>query len=162
MQKKILYLHGLDGSLSEEKKEALERSFETIAPQLDYRNTPNMFAKLSDLFISKKFDAVIGNSMGGCFAWYLALVHSVPALCFNPALCFRPIPIGLPELKPNNNPVVFVLGGQDDTVPALDNFAWICQNSNPNFVLKWYHEMGHRVDIGTFRIEVEAFAKYYF
>jgi predicted esterase YcpF (UPF0227 family) len=58
---KILYLHGLDGSLSPEKKAVLERYFKTVAPQLDYRNTPNMFDKLSDLFVSENFDAVIGN-----------------------------------------------------------------------------------------------------
>ncbi|MDR3197815.1 MAG: hypothetical protein LBU34_08120 [Planctomycetaceae bacterium] len=170
MNKKILYLHGLDGSLSPEKKEVLERYFEITAPQLDYRNTPDMFAQLSGLFISEKFNAVIGNSMGGCFAYYLSLKYSVPALCFNPALHFRPIHFDLPELKPNNNPpnnnppnnpIVFVLGGQDDTVPVIESFAWIRQNPNPNFVLKWYNEMGHRVDIKTFENEVRLFAERY-
>jgi hypothetical protein len=51
----------LDGSLSTEKKAVLERCFEFVAPQLDYRNTPDMFDKLSDLFVSENFDAVIGN-----------------------------------------------------------------------------------------------------
>ncbi|MDR1402352.1 MAG: hypothetical protein LBJ60_01440 [Tannerellaceae bacterium] len=82
MQKKVLYLHGLDGSLSREKREALERCFEVVAPQLDYRNTPGMFGELSKLFVAGNMDAVIGNSMGGCFAYYLSLYHSVPALCF--------------------------------------------------------------------------------
>jgi pimeloyl-ACP methyl ester carboxylesterase len=161
-KKKILYLHGLDGSLSREKKEALERYFQIIAPTLDYRNIPNMFEVLSNLLVSENAETVIGNSMGGRFAYYLSLKHSVPALCFNPALGFCPIRIDLPELKPNNNPIVFVLGGQDDTVPAVDNFEWIRQNPNQHFVLKWYNEMGHRVDIKTFRYEVEAFAENYF
>jgi hypothetical protein len=47
--------------------------------------------------------------MGGCFAYYLSLHHSVPALCFNPALGYRPIEIELPELKQNDNPIVFVI-----------------------------------------------------
>ncbi|MDR1895540.1 MAG: hypothetical protein LBR10_01965 [Prevotellaceae bacterium] len=51
----------MDGSLSTEKKAVLERCFEFVAPQLDYRNTPDMFDKLSDLFVSENFDAVIGN-----------------------------------------------------------------------------------------------------
>jgi pimeloyl-ACP methyl ester carboxylesterase len=80
-------------------------------------------------------------------------------LCFNPALGYRPVGIDLPELKSNNNPVVFVIGGNDTVVPANENFAWIRQYSNPNFVLKWYNEMGHRVDIDTFSYEVELFAK---
>jgi pimeloyl-ACP methyl ester carboxylesterase len=156
---KILYLHGLDGSSSQEKKEALENCFQIVAPTLDYRNTPNMFEILSELLVSENIDAVIGNSMGGCFAYYLSLKHSIPALCFNPALCFRPIAINLPELEENNNPIIFILGGQDDTVPVADNFEWIRKNPNKNFALKWYNEMGHRVDIQTFSHEVELFEK---
>jgi predicted esterase YcpF (UPF0227 family) len=34
-EKKILYLHGLDGSLSQGKKEVLEHCFQTVAPMLD-------------------------------------------------------------------------------------------------------------------------------
>ncbi|MDR0725476.1 MAG: hypothetical protein LBF59_05645 [Prevotellaceae bacterium] len=157
---KILYLHGLDGSLSREKKEVLERHFEIVAPQLDYRNTPDMFDRLSGLFVSENCNAVIGNSMGGCFACYLSLHQSVPALCFNPALGYRSIDIRLPELKSNDNPTVFVIGGKDNVVPAVENFIWIRQNINSNFVLKWYNEMEHRVDIETFTTEIEAFARY--
>jgi esterase/lipase len=159
---KILYLHGLDGSLSHEKKEVLERHFEIIAPQLNYRNTPDMFGKLTKLLVSENCNAVIGNSMGGCFAYYLSLYQSVPALCFNPALGHRPIDIYLPELKCNDNPIVFVIGGEDNVVPAIENFTWIRQNANQNFVMKWHNKMGHRVDITTFSIELEAFACHYF
>ncbi|MDR1980080.1 MAG: hypothetical protein LBQ39_00495 [Tannerellaceae bacterium] len=52
---KILYLHGFDGSLYTEKKAVLERCFETVTPQLDYRNTPDMFDKLSDLLSFAKY-----------------------------------------------------------------------------------------------------------
>jgi predicted esterase YcpF (UPF0227 family) len=160
---KILYLHGLDGSLSQEKKEVLERYFAIVAPELDYRNTPDMFDKLSNLFYTEQFDAVIGNSMGGCFAYYLSLFHSVPALCFNPALgCRRPVEVRLPELKANSHPLVFVLGGQDTVVPAVENFTWIRKNPNPNFTLKWYNEMSHHVGIDTFATEVEAFSRFCF
>jgi hypothetical protein len=77
-------------------------------------------------------------------------------------LGYRSFDIALPELKTNNNPVVFVIGGKDTVVPATENFTWIHRNLNPNFVLKWYNEMEHRVDITTFETEVEAFAGHYF
>jgi pimeloyl-ACP methyl ester carboxylesterase len=157
--RKIIYLHGLDGSLSQEKKTVLERCFDIVAPQLDYRNTPDMFGQLDKLVRNEKPDAIIGNSMGGCFAWYLAMYHALPALCFNLALGYRSISIDLPGLKSNNNPVVFVIGGKDTVVQADENFAWIRQHANPNFVLKWYNEMEHRVDIDTFSYEVELFTK---
>lgn len=159
MQKKILYLHGLDGTLSEEKRKVLEQHFKIVAPQLDYRNTPDMFEKLSRLVVSENIQAVLGNSMGGCFAYHLSIHHSLPALCFNPALGNRPFQLPLPELKANNNPIVFVLGGQDDVVPSVENFTWIRNNPNPNFMLKWYNQIGHRVDIDTFEKEVKLFAE---
>jgi pimeloyl-ACP methyl ester carboxylesterase len=159
MQKKILYLHGLNGSLSVEKREILERYFKLVAPQLDYMHIPDVFAYLSKLFIAENIEAVIGNSMGGCFAYYLSLYHSVPALCFNPALGYHPTEIEVPELKQNDNPIVFVIGGKDTVVPSERNFAWIRQNPNQNFILKWYNEMEHRIDAGTFEKEAESFAK---
>jgi len=156
---KVLYLHGLDGSLSEAKKEVLERYFMVISPQLDYRDTSDLFEQLSQQVDTEKPNAIIGNSMGGCFAYYLSMKHNLPALCFNPALGYRSININLPEMKSANNPIVFIIGGKDTVVPAVENFTWICQNPNPNFVLKWYNQMEHRIDIETFACEVEAFSK---
>ena len=156
---KILYLHGLDGSLSQEKREVLERYFTVVGPQLDYRNTLDMFGQLSELVSVEKPNAIIGNSMGGCFAYYLAMEYALPVLCFNPALGHRPFEIDLPKLKAADNPIVFVIGGKDMVVPADKNFAWIRSNSNPNFVLKWYNSMEHQIDIETFSKEIEAFSK---
>jgi len=157
---KILYLHGLDSALSPEKRAVLERYFAVVSPQLDYRNTPDMFVRLSALVAVEKPDAIIGSSMGGRFAYYLAAKYALPALCFNPALGYRPFEIDLPEVGTAHNPIVFVLGGKDAVVSATENFAWIRANSHPNFVLKWYNTMGHRIDIETFTIEIEAFGKY--
>ena len=158
----LLYLHGLDGALSQEKREVLECYFTVVAPQLDYRNTPDMFIRLSEFVAAEKPHAVIGNSMGGCFAYYLAIKHLLPTLCFNPALGHRPIDIRLPTLEKGNNPVVFVIGGKDTVVPAAENFAWIRLNANPNFILKWYNDMGHRVDIEIFRKEIALFRNTFF
>jgi len=55
--------------------------------------------------------------------------------------------------------VCFIIGGKDTVVPAVENFTWICQNSNPNFVLKWYNQIEHRIDIETFAREAEEFSK---
>ncbi|MDR0926379.1 MAG: hypothetical protein LBO69_01260, partial [Ignavibacteria bacterium] len=151
--KKILYLHGLDGSLSQDKRNILETHFEIVSPQLDYRNTPDCFHFLSKLIKSEQVDAVIGNSMGGCFAYYLSIHNSLPALCFNPALegLTIDISLNLPPLKKDFASIIFVIGGRDDVVIAEKNFQWICQqNLNPNFILKWYNEMPHVVYMDVF------------
>ena len=155
---KILYLHGLDGSLSAEKREVLERYFDIVAPQLDYRNTPNMYEKLNQLIQTEKIEAIIGNSMGGCFAYYLSTVHNLPALCFNPALGFRPLLFEFPDIQCSNNPIIFVIGGGDTVVPARQNVEWITCNVYSDFVLKWYDELEHRIDIETFEKEIYQFA----
>ena len=154
---KILYLHGLDGSLSPEKKEVLERYFNLTAPQLDYRNTPNMFEKLNRLIQTEKIEAIIGNSMGGCFTYYLSAAHNLPALCFNPALGFRSFPFEFPDIQRSNKLIVFVIGGKDTVVPALQNVEWITRNIHSDFVLKWHDELGHRIDIETFEKEIYRF-----
>lgn len=57
---KILYLHGMNGSLSHEKREILEQYFEVLAPQLDYNNSPDMMGELNKLFINEDINPFIG------------------------------------------------------------------------------------------------------
>ena len=154
---RILYLHGLDGSLSPEKKEVLEHYFDVIAPQLDYRNTPDMYEKLNQLIQTEKIEAIIGNSMGGCFTYYLSAVHNLPALVFNPALGFRPLLFEFPDIQYSNNQIVFVIGGKDTVVPARQNVEWITCNVHSDFVLKWYNELEHRIEIDIFENEICRF-----
>lgn len=60
IRKKILYLHGMNGSLSHEKREILEQYFEVLAPQLDYNNSPDMMGELNKLFINEDINPFIG------------------------------------------------------------------------------------------------------
>lgn len=158
---KILYLHGLDGSLSSEKRVVLEKYFDVTAPQIEYRENYNVFDDLNGSLRAKgEYKAIIGNSMGGCFAYYLSLYNSLPALLFNPALIFRSIDVNLPTIIDNNNPITFIIGGQDVVVSAKENTDWIVsKNNNANFMLKWYNQMEHRVDIETFETEVDLFSE---
>lgn len=157
IRKKILYLHGMNGSLSHEKREILEQYFEVLAPQLDYNNSPDMIGELNKLFINEDFSAIIGNSLGGCYGYYLSMNHSLPALIFNPALNCKPRSVCMSELKPNNSLMVIVLGGEDKIVPPKYTFMFVRNNPNPNYILKWYNAMEHRIDIEVFKTEVEAF-----
>ncbi|MDR2971474.1 MAG: dienelactone hydrolase family protein [Bacteroidales bacterium] len=158
-RKKILYLHGLDSTLSKEKRVVMRLYLDVVAPKIDYRNTPGLFKELSKLIAIEKPVAIVGSSMGGCLAYYLAMKHKLPALCFNPALCCCPIEIDLPKLVKSNNHTVFVIGGKDNVVPAVENFEWIRLNANSNFELRWYNKMAHRVDVKIFKKEVERFLK---
>ena len=89
---KILYLHGLDSHLTDEKRKILENHFEVVAPQINYRENITLFQELSEILTTNKdIEAVIGSSMGGCFSYYLSLYHTLPGLLFNPALVYTSI-----------------------------------------------------------------------
>ena len=67
---KILYLHGLDSFLQEDRREVLLEYAQIEAPVLDYLNAPNLFQQLINEY--KDVNAIIGSSAGGLIAYYLA------------------------------------------------------------------------------------------
>lgn len=162
MKPTILYLHGLDGSLNEEKRAALEQHFVVIAPQINYREQTDVFDNLSAILQQNMHTkAVIGNSMGGLFSYHLSQKHALPALLFNPALPLNSLGFSFPDSPTNRAFTIFVLGGKDTVVPAMDNANWIIRNNkNENFIMKWYNKMEHRVDIDTFTHEINEFAQF--
>ena len=157
----ILYLHGLEGKLSEEKRAILENFGTVTAPDMDYYQDPNVFEMLLKLHEALKFDVVIGSSMGGFMSYQFANTLSCPALLFNPALKKRPVQQNIPELNQSNASYLlhFVLGGQDEVVPANDNLKWISENRMPNtnFKITLLNEMEHRIPQNIFEIEVKEF-----
>ena len=81
---KILYLHGLDSFLQDDRRTVLSPYGEIFAPTIDYRNAPNLFAELQTKYASA--DILIGSSLGGLVVYYLAQKLGKPCLLFNPAL----------------------------------------------------------------------------
>ena len=162
---KILFVHGFNNFLSEERRNILEQYFEVIAPEFDYNNAQNLFYELSQIIENENIKAIIANSMGGVFAYYLAEKYDLPALCFNPALCIIEEVrkhAEIPEIIPKSNKITFVIGGKDTTVPALISFDWLAKNVHPDFILKWYNSMGHHTEISVLDIEVKQFFEKYF
>jgi len=49
---KILYLHGLDSYLQDDRRTVLSPYGEIFAPTIDYRNAPNLFAELQTQYAS--------------------------------------------------------------------------------------------------------------
>ena len=84
---KILYLHGLDSHLQDDRREILQQYGEVYAPKIDYRATPNLFHLLQEEY--SDIQSIIGSSAGGLVAYYLAQSLRKPCLLFNPALIFR-------------------------------------------------------------------------
>ncbi|SEA74051.1 hypothetical protein SAMN05443667_10810 [Flavobacterium gillisiae] len=157
----ILYLHGLESKLNPQKRSVLERFGTVIAPDLDYHNNPNVFDLLKKLNEEKRFDVVIGSSMGGFMGYYFANTITCPALLFNPALPHRPVPLNIPKINTSNTASLlhFALGGQDDIIKANDNLRWLSENRLPNTDIKIsiHNQMGHQIPLDVFEMEVTGF-----
>ena len=158
----ILYLHGLESRLSDEKRVVLENYGSVIAPDLDYTSNPDMIQNLYDEFHQQNINAIIGSSMGGFAGFHLANALGVCALLYNPALPYRNsvvqnIP---PDLPKKQSPLLrIVLGGQDEVVKAKDNLAFLSQNAGEfgDCTIEIVNGLAHQIPIDVFEEQTEAF-----
>src|SRR5690606_18830413 len=114
---KILYIHGLNGSLIPEKREVLERYGTVRAPSIDYENNPDSITWLHNQYKKANIDIVMGSSMGGFAGYHLSKLLQLPALVFNPALAERSVVQNVPHTpETNKGHIHMVLGSKDPVV----------------------------------------------
>ena len=155
--KKILYLHGLNSTLHQDRREVLEKlNVQIFAPQLDYEKNPNV---LDELISEFNVEAVIGSSAGGLAAYYFSGLKRIPALLFNPALPFRHYIQQIPDLPSRDKFLQVVLGARDTDVPAHKTFEFLTEEFDKNVPLEihWINQMEHRLPIYIFENEVNYF-----
>jgi uncharacterized protein len=157
----ILYLHGLDSNLSDEKTQILEKFGNVIAPNLDYRENSNIIDLLFNKYKNENIDAIIGSSMGGFAGFYLSKMFQVPSLLFNPALPYRTSVLqNIPIIeKEHNHLLQIVIGNQDDVILAKDNIEFISKllPFNCDFRLHINKELGHGIPLDVFENEIKLF-----
>lgn len=158
----LLFLHGLESKLSQEKRTILENYATVIAPDLNYKTIPNTIELLFKTYKKQNIDVIIGSSMGGFAGYYLANLLGVPCMLFNPALPYRHgveliIPLQFPL---NHSPSMrIILGGQDTVIKANDNLLFLSQNisntTDLTIVLK--HDLAHQIPLEVFKEQTQAF-----
>jgi predicted esterase YcpF (UPF0227 family) len=107
MSEAIIYIHGFNSSpasskaqLLQERLAALGRAQDLIAPALPY--SPAAAARLlADLAREHPRAALIGSSLGGFYATWLAEKFALPAVLVNPAV--RPYELLAGHLGPQKN-----------------------------------------------------------
>ena len=160
----ILFLHGLESTLSPEKRAILEKYGNVIAPDVAYKSSPDMIKYLYDAYETQDINAIIGSSMGGFVGYHLANSLGVCSLLYNPALPY----IGtIEQIIPSNLPINqsklirIVLGGQDDIIKAKDNLAFFAQNCNPktDYTISINSDLAHQIPVDVFKEETKAFFK---
>ncbi|MBW4968846.1 alpha/beta hydrolase [Croceibacter atlanticus] len=156
----ILYLHGLDSSLSEEKLEVLKPHGNIFYPQLDYRENSNCLDYVLKQYKDLKFHAIIGSSMGGFLGYHISNALNAPALLFNPALAYRTVHQDMRLIindKPNYKSLI--LGAKDTVVTPVSTLDFVSHhiNSKTNFSIKIRQELEHRIPVNIFEEEVKIF-----
>ena len=158
---KLLYLYGLDSSLSEEKKQILEKFGTIVAPDIDYRSNPNIIQTLFEKYKNEKIDVIVGSSLGGFAGFYLSKLLQIPTLLFNPALPYRTSVLqNIPVIeKEHSHLLQIVIGKQDDVILAKDNIEFISKlfPLNCDFRLHVINDLGHGIPLDVFEVEICMF-----
>ncbi len=155
---KTLYIHGLDGFLSDEKRTVLSKYTQVVSSIMEFRANSVAYYDLLSIAKEEKVDFIIGTSMGGCMAYHLSLHLSLPALLFNPALTSRSVGIDLPtQDKIRDTYLRVVIGGQDDIIDPIQNVAWLATHEKGYMDIKWRNTLGHRIPTDVFEEEVDGF-----
>lgn len=159
----ILYLHGLESKLSNEKRLILQDFGTIIAPDMEYKSNPEIYDFLMKTYKNKSIDCIIGSSMGGFMGYHLAMTLGCPALLFNPALPIRSLNQVVPEnIEPKKNQSFsIVLGSQDVIVPAISNLKYFSEKLLPTiqFQIKIRPDLEHQIPLEIFEEECSAFLR---
>lgn len=151
---KILYLHGLNSHLQDDRRAVLEPFGEITSPTFDYLEEKELFQKLYSDY--QYVDVIIGSSLGGLLAYYLAQILEKPCLLFNPALPFREkLPFSHSFNKNYEKYMRIVIGLQDEVIPPYDSLKCISEDITPkqNTEIHLINKMKHSYDISIFSQE---------
>ncbi|WP_435138579.1 YqiA/YcfP family alpha/beta fold hydrolase [Formosa sp. A9] len=156
----ILYIHGLNGSLSAEKRTILEHFGSVYAPAIDFENTPDSIAQIISSYKEIDINVVIGSSMGGFAGYYVSNALQRPALLFNPALAQRSVLQNIPEL-PYQKSILkhIILGTADDVVNPKETILFLANTivEHPEYDIHLRNDLAHRIPIDIFEEEAEDF-----
>ncbi|WP_417558228.1 YqiA/YcfP family alpha/beta fold hydrolase [Mesoflavibacter zeaxanthinifaciens] len=157
----ILYLHGLDSSLSIEKRAILEKYGAVYAPQIDYRKDTNSIKTILSNYNDMHINAILGSSMGGFVGYYIADALQRPALLFNPALAYRSVPQEIPNIaNPNANLKHIVIGAKDKTIDPKTTLEFLSKSIGiDNYNINIRQDLEHRIPEEIFKEEVKEFFK---
>src|SRR5680860_1322330 len=125
----ILYLHGLIGELSDEKRDILEKYGKVFAPDIDYNLKHVQPELILESLKGIEINVVIGSSMGALNAYIISDSIGRPSLLFNLPLAkyIENNQIPAHYLKGNSFKQI-VLGGVDDTVDPKETLSFLANH----------------------------------
>ncbi len=156
----ILYLHGLDSRLSEQKMTVLKKFGTVHEPHLNYYENENAIDTVLNYCSNRYIDVVIGSSMGGFAGYHVANALDLPALLFNPALKKRSVGQNISIDKNSYNQIKHIIIGQiDEVVIPRDTLDYLQNNFNEKTDLHLHlvPQLGHNIPVTFFEEKVRSF-----
>ncbi|MFB9053988.1 YqiA/YcfP family alpha/beta fold hydrolase [Formosa undariae] len=160
----ILYIHGLNSSLSAEKRSVLEHYGTVYAPSIDYENNADAIAQLITTYQTSNMHVVIGSSMGGFAGYYVSNQFQCPALLFNPALARRSVQQNIPEFTHQKSILKhIILGTADTVVNPTETLQFLSETIalHPEYNIHLRNDLEHRIPLDIFKEEVDLFFSKY-
>lgn len=160
MNKKGVYLHGLESTNTGGKIMWAKSTYNIYNPSLDYKYLNKANVTLDD-FIKQysHYDYFVGSSMGGFVAFYIATKLNKPVFLLNPSLVYdnNKHPFLPPtNIKYNNN--MFVMFGKNDVVVKPNNTLNKLKLFNVKFNSVTLNT-GHRFSLDEFKPYFNKWAK---
>ncbi|CAM3296406.1 YqiA/YcfP family alpha/beta fold hydrolase [Empedobacter stercoris] len=160
---KFAYLHGYQGSVTDEKRAYLDSLGDCFAPSIDYDNATTLVQDLIAQFKKEPIEFIAGTSLGGMISYYLGLVLNIPVLMFNPAvIAVERLKPFLPEQLLNGVPTqpnLIFTGLQDDVIEPKFQIEFVenLQKLNGNIEQIFAANMTHLITLEEFEKAFETF-----
>jgi predicted esterase YcpF (UPF0227 family) len=156
---KVIYIHGFQSSPKETKVAILNEYFdEVFAPKIDWEDEDERVGLYNSLSaIIKKHDIthIVGSSMGGQMAFYLATNLNKRGLCFNPAFEHRYFDFGFTKNKSFSGKIDIILGEKDDTVDPKKTISFLdTEGYKKDSIEIESLNIGHSINLMTFEYGV--------
>lgn len=153
---KAIYIHGLHSEINPNKIKILEEAgLEVIAPEIDYeKEQAAVYPRIKALMEKEQIEVLVGSSMGGFMAYWLARELNLPALLFNPALHFESMQPFIPKLDSKYHPPLFVCSGEKDKTvhpKLLREYLNKEHGDDSNLRIISASWLAHQIDLQTFR-----------
>jgi hypothetical protein len=155
-KKKVLFFHGLGGCNEPELTEFMEKyNVNFFNPTMDYElNKGNK--KFNDYILSlgEDYDYIVGNSMGGFWAFHVGVMCNKKTILFNPALSeitmsynwfyknFYKWNLELPEPLRKEVDVKLFISDKDTTVVYEETFKWL-EKMGYKYSFEWMKGHSH-------------------
>ena len=150
-----LYIHGLNAKKSNSVEKSLSQ-YNLIYPEINYNETEEPYQKCLEIIDNNKVDFIIGHSIGGVMAYWLAKEKNIPALLLCPAFGDKHTVFVNKLVKINTPKILAIIGEKDEEVNSKEIKSIL--SKQPNCIIKKAN-IGHDIKEKDLKLFANIFVK---